>query len=85
MGEVAAHAGLFFMRLGRGAIGASILVIEAQASMDIVENGLDPGPTLPIMPEQRPGLLHQDLGIAIAAAEEIAEGILRSNSATLCW
>ncbi len=77
MREVAADADLFAMGLVRGAGGPGLMIAEGQPVMDIVDDGLGPPPTGRDGAEQRPRQLTQGIGLAVAAAEQVDEHVIR--------
>ncbi len=65
------------MGLAGGAGGPGVLIAEGQPVMDVVDDRLHPGPAGPRGAEQRPCEILQGLGLAVATAEQIDEGLVR--------
>jgi len=78
--KVAADADAFLVPLERRAVTPRVVVTERNPLMRIIANRLHALPARCHMAEQRPGQIGQLLGVAIAAAEQIDQHIVRQFS-----
>ena len=74
MRVVAADAGAFVECLRGAARGAGILVVEGDVVMNVVADGLHARVPRSRAAEELPGRLRQQVGLAIAAAQQEYEG-----------
>ena len=84
MGEVAADAELLVVAFGRRAVTACMVVAELNAVMHIIADRLYTLPAARDRPEQRPGEIGQLLGVAIAAAVEERQDLVRQVLTSHC-
>ncbi len=76
VGEVAAHPAAFLQRLPRTLGGVGELVAEGHVGVHVVADRLHPGPPGRGTAEQVPGLGHQLVGLAVAAAQQVHQGFI---------
>ena len=77
MGEVAANAAPFAVRIPGGFGRAGVLVAEGDAVVDVIADRLDQRPSLGDFAELRPRDLDEAIGFAITAAHEIDQRLDR--------
>ena len=75
MGIVAADALAFLIGLPRRLAGAGVLISEGDMMMDKIADRLHPRPARRRFLEQLPGDVRKPVGLAIAAAQQIYQGI----------
>ena len=79
MGEVATHATAFLERFRRGLGGARVLVAKDDVRVHVVADRLHTRPAGRCFAEQVPGNFGQQIGIAIAAAQQKHQCLFRQR------
>src|ERR1700760_4998097 len=77
MREISAHADAFLVTFRRRAVASRMMVTKLEPVMDVIANSLHPLPTALKATELCPGKITQLLGIAVAAAEQIDQRLIR--------
>ncbi len=77
MGKVAAYAATLEQDLGGGPGGTSVLVAEVDVGMNEIADRLHTRPTRLRRAEARPRLPHQTLGLAVSAAKQEHQRVVR--------
>jgi hypothetical protein len=77
VGVVPAHAGALVVGLPRRLGGPGVLVAEGDVLVDEVADGLDPPPAGRPVAEEGPRHLGEPIGLAVAAAQQEDEAVLR--------
>ncbi len=77
MREVAAHTAALSQRLDRAAGRSGVLVAELDSIVDEVADRLNARPARRRLAEQIPRGLHQPVGLAVAAAQQEHQRVVR--------
>src|SRR5947209_20507950 len=75
MGVIAADTLAFLISLPRRLAGAGVLISERDVTVHEIADRLDPRPARRRLLEQLPGDFRKPVGLAIAAAEQIDQGV----------
>jgi hypothetical protein len=73
VGVVAANADALVIGFKRRPGGPSVLIAKGDVIVDEINNGLNTAPSEGGAAEERPGGLREAVGIAVTAAEQIAD------------
>ena len=74
---IPADARTLFICLGSSAGRTSVLVIEGNAVVDVIADGLNAGPAGRRRGEQPPGHIGKEIGVAVTAAQKKTKGLFR--------
>ena len=79
MREITADADLLMVTVRGGSRGIRPLVVEADARVDVVDDGLNPSPALRRMAEELPSDRAQIVGVAVAARHQVEHHLVRQG------